>query len=99
MYAALTQFILTGFRDDCWSTQFHKAGCGTNNNSGLEALSIALHNICDAMKTYMVMYVDWLCMCIIANINLFDSWELVHGEYLVENNTVNKHTKVHKNTG
>ena len=47
-YATLTQFVQTGFKDGCWSTQFHKAGCGININSGLEILNIALHSICDA---------------------------------------------------
>lgn len=47
---ALTHFVVTGFRDGSWSTQFHNAGCGTNINSGLGTLSIALHNICNALN-------------------------------------------------
>lgn len=35
----------------------------------------------------MVMQINYVR----SNINLFDSWKLVHGEYLVEKNTVNKH--------
>jgi len=63
----LTHFMQTGFRDDCWSTQFHKAGCGTKINSGLVALSIALHNICDAMKTHVVKWISHV------GLNLLDS--------------------------